>query len=55
MLDLVESLFQKEGIDYLRYDGSMSNVDRESALSHFKKSDGARVILIRFDRVFFPM
>ena len=51
MLDLVENLFRKEGIDYLRYDGSMSNVERENALSQFKKTtiDSPRVILIRLD------
>lgn len=47
MLNLVESLFHREGIDYLRYDGSMSNTARETALSQFKKSGGPRVILIR--------
>jgi len=46
MLDLVETLFAREGIRSLRYDGSMDRHARENALSTFKRAGGPKVILI---------
>lgn len=48
MLDLIEILFQREAIRYLRYDGKMTTQAREAALGTFKRAGGPRVILIRF-------
>ena len=49
MLDLVETLFAREGIRSLRYDGSMDRHARENALSTFKRAGGPKDILIRDD------
>jgi SNF2 family DNA or RNA helicase len=48
MLDLVESVFLRNGIQNLRYDGSMNREAREYVLSKFKQPGGPRVILIRY-------
>ena len=47
MLDLVESVFLRNGIQNLRYDGSMNREAREYVLSRFRQPGGPRVILIR--------
>ncbi|KAH9990105.1 SNF2 family N-terminal domain-containing protein [Russula vinacea] len=46
MLDLVESLFIRYGIQSLRYDGKMRSDAREAALVAFRRIGGPRVILI---------
>lgn len=46
MLDLIESLFVRYGIQSLRYDGSMGREAREAVLSRFRKPGGPKVILI---------
>lgn len=46
MLDLVETLFRRYGIQSLRYDGKMDRASREKALATFKGHDGPKVILI---------
>lgn len=48
MLDLVEMLFGRYGIQSLRYDGSMDRAAREAVLVRFRQPGGPRVILIRF-------
>lgn len=48
MLDLVEKLFYRYGIQHLRYDGKMNKEERETALSIFKKAGGPKVMLIRY-------
>ncbi|KAJ7685568.1 SNF2 family DNA-dependent ATPase [Mycena polygramma] len=48
MLDLIEPFLRKEGIRYVRYDGSMKPVDREAALNKIKVSAQTKVILISF-------
>jgi hypothetical protein len=47
MLDLVEILFSRYGIQNLRYDGKMDRAARDTTLATFKKSGGPKVILIR--------
>lgn len=49
MLDLVESLFSRYGIQSLRYDGTMTQVSREAVLARFRKTGGPKVILIRYE------
>ena len=51
MLDLVEMMFARYGIQNLRYDGSMDRSAREAVLKRFREPGGPRVILIRY--VFF--
>ncbi|KAI0070881.1 hypothetical protein K474DRAFT_1737680 [Panus rudis PR-1116 ss-1] len=46
MLDLVETLFARYGIQCLRYDGRMNREAREVTLARFRKSGGPKVILI---------
>lgn len=48
MLDLIELLLGRYGIQHLRYDGKMGREAREKSLSTFKKTGGPRVILIRY-------
>lgn len=48
MLDLIEMLFGRYGIQNLRYDGKMSREAREKSLGIFKKMGGPKVILIRY-------
>lgn len=48
MLDLIETLFARYGIQSLRYDGKMNREAREAVISRFKKPGGPKVILIRF-------
>ncbi|KAJ7074069.1 SNF2 family N-terminal domain-containing protein [Mycena amicta] len=48
MLDLVEPFLRREGVRYVRYDGSMKPVDREAALAKIKNSASIKVILISF-------
>ncbi len=52
MLDLVETLVFRHGIQNLRFDGSMDREAREAVLSQFRKSGGPKVILIRYIPVF---
>ena len=47
MLDLVEMLFARYGIQSMRYDGSMDRAAREAVLTRFRQPGGPRVILIR--------
>ncbi|KAI1172096.1 SNF2 family N-terminal domain-containing protein [Nemania sp. FL0916] len=45
MLDLVEPFLRKEGIRYVRYDGSMKNDAREAALHSLRHDSRVRVLL----------
>lgn len=47
MLDLVEMMFARYGIQSMRYDGSMDRAAREAVLARFRQPGGPRVILIR--------
>lgn len=47
MLDLVEILLSRYGIQTVRYDGKMDRSARDKALVIFKRYDGPKVILIR--------
>ncbi|KAK7677163.1 hypothetical protein QCA50_019872 [Cerrena zonata] len=46
MLDLIETLFARYGIQSLRYDGKMTREAREAVLARFRKPGGPKVILI---------
>jgi SNF2 family DNA or RNA helicase len=46
MLDLLETLLVRYGIQNLRYDGKMRSEAREAVLIAFRKAGGPRVILI---------
>ncbi|KAF9649722.1 hypothetical protein BDM02DRAFT_3186073 [Thelephora ganbajun] len=46
VLDLVETLFARRGIQNLRYDGKMNRGSREIVLATFKKPGGPRVLLL---------
>ncbi|KAK8065960.1 SNF2 family N-terminal domain-containing protein [Apiospora hydei] len=45
MLDIVERFFRKDGIRYVRYDGSMKNDAREAALDSLRSDPKTRVLL----------
>ncbi|KAK7953734.1 SNF2 family domain-containing protein [Apiospora saccharicola] len=45
MLDIVERFFRKDGIRYVRYDGSMKNDAREAALDSLRGDPRTRVLL----------
>jgi hypothetical protein len=47
MLNLIEILFSRHGIQSLRFDGKMDRAARDSTLATFKKAGGPKVILIR--------
>ncbi|KAG6856050.1 hypothetical protein H0H87_008064 [Tephrocybe sp. NHM501043] len=46
MLDLLDILFSRYGIQSLRFDGKMDRIARDQVLSTFKKPGGPKVILI---------
>ena len=46
MLDLLETVLMRHGIQNLRYDGQMQSETRSAALVAFRKTGGPRVILI---------
>ncbi|KAH9054910.1 SNF2 family DNA-dependent ATPase [Lactarius vividus] len=46
MLDLIETLLARNGIQNLRYDGKMRSEAREAALAGFRRMGGPKVILI---------
>jgi SNF2 family DNA or RNA helicase len=46
MLDLLETLLARYGIQNLRYDGKMRSEAREAALANFRRVSGPKVILI---------
>ncbi|GJJ08897.1 hypothetical protein Clacol_003117 [Clathrus columnatus] len=46
MLDLVEKLLLKDGVDCIRYDGRMSRVERDTAVAEFRKRSGPPIMLI---------
>ncbi|KAF9453312.1 hypothetical protein P691DRAFT_658741 [Macrolepiota fuliginosa MF-IS2] len=48
MLDLIMPFLKEKGIRFVRYDGSMTPVDREAALAKIRDSVDVRVILISF-------
>ena len=48
VLNLIETLFGRYGIQSLRYDGKMSREAREKTLVQFKQIGGPKVILIRY-------
>ncbi|KAF7322364.1 hypothetical protein HMN09_00014300 [Mycena chlorophos] len=48
MLDLIEPFLRREGIRYVRYDGSMKPPEREAALERIKNHANTKVILISF-------
>ncbi|KAI0434215.1 SNF2 family N-terminal domain-containing protein [Xylaria sp. FL1042] len=45
MLDLVEPFLRKEGLKYVRYDGSMKNDAREASLHSLRNDKNTRVLL----------
>lgn len=45
MLDIVERFFRKDGIRYVRYDGSMKNDAREAALDSLRNDPRTRVLV----------
>lgn len=45
MLDLVEPFLRKEGMKYVRYDGSMKNDAREASLHSLRNDKNTRVLL----------
>ncbi|KAI0875702.1 hypothetical protein GGS24DRAFT_454080 [Hypoxylon argillaceum] len=45
MLDLVEPFLRKEGLKYVRYDGSMKNDAREASLHSLRNDKSTRVLL----------
>ncbi|KDN37414.1 hypothetical protein K437DRAFT_259799 [Tilletiaria anomala UBC 951] len=47
-LDLVEPFLKEEGLNYVRYDGSMRPDARETALHTIKNRDDCKIILISF-------
>ncbi|KAG5651444.1 hypothetical protein H0H81_008625 [Sphagnurus paluster] len=51
MLDLLDILFSRYGIQSLRFDGKMDRFQRDSVLSTFKKPGGPKVILISLNLV----
>ena len=51
VLDLVETLFARKGMQNLRYDGKMDKGSREIALATFKKPGGPKVLLLRYARI----
>jgi len=46
MIDLVMKIFEKEGIEALRFDGRMSQRAREDALSKFQSQGGPPILMI---------
>ncbi|RDB23958.1 putative ATP-dependent helicase C23E6.02 [Hypsizygus marmoreus] len=46
MLDLIDILFSRHGIQSLRFDGKMDRYQRDAVLTSFKTPGGAKVILI---------
>ncbi len=46
MLDLVETVLSRYGMQFLRYDGKMRSEARDATLIAFRKTGGPRVILI---------
>ncbi|RDB17334.1 hypothetical protein Hypma_001783 [Hypsizygus marmoreus] len=48
MLDLIEPFLRVQGVEYVRYDGSMDAKAREAALEVIKKIRSVHVILISF-------
>lgn len=50
MLDLLDILFSRHGIQSLRFDGKMDRHARDTVLSTFKQQGGPKVILIRYAR-----
>ncbi|OCH84032.1 hypothetical protein OBBRIDRAFT_799429 [Obba rivulosa] len=48
MLDIIEPFLRAEGIKFVRYDGSMSKIERDAALEKIRSSSSTRVILISF-------
>ncbi|KAL0952817.1 hypothetical protein HGRIS_007042 [Hohenbuehelia grisea] len=46
MLNLLETLFSRHGIQSLRYDGSMDRSARDDTLARFRSAGGPKVILI---------
>ncbi|KIK96178.1 hypothetical protein PAXRUDRAFT_826224 [Paxillus rubicundulus Ve08.2h10] len=48
MLDLIEPFLDAEGIQHVRYDGSMSKDKREASLEKIRNSKSTRCILISF-------
>lgn len=47
-MDLVETLFARNGIQNVRYDGKMDRGSREIAVTTFKKPGGPKVMLLRY-------
>ncbi|KAF8513714.1 SNF2 family N-terminal domain-containing protein [Hysterangium stoloniferum] len=48
MLDLLEPFLQQRGIKHVRYDGSMTQKQREASLEKIRTNKSTRVILISF-------
>jgi SNF2 family DNA or RNA helicase len=46
MLDLLDTLLTRHGIQRLRYDGKMRTEARDAVLVAFRKAGGPKVILI---------
>ncbi|WWC86455.1 uncharacterized protein L201_001332 [Kwoniella dendrophila CBS 6074] len=47
-LDLCEPFLKRQGVAYVRYDGSMKNDKRQESLDKIKNHSGTKVILISF-------
>jgi SNF2 family DNA or RNA helicase len=48
MLDLIEIVFSRHGIQSTRFDGTMSKASRDQVLAQFKRPGRPNVILIRY-------
>ncbi|KAF9007048.1 SNF2 family DNA-dependent ATPase [Cyathus striatus] len=46
MLDLIEIIFSRHGIRFLRFDGKMDRASRDRTIARFKRPGGPKVILI---------
>jgi SNF2 family DNA or RNA helicase len=46
MLDLLDTLFMRQGIRSLRYDGRMNREQRDRVLREFKQPGGPKIICI---------
>lgn len=46
MLDLLDILLAREGVRTLRFDGKMDRLERDRAITSFKRAGGPKVMLI---------
>lgn len=45
MLDIIEPFLEKDDFNYVRYDGSMRNEDREESLRRLREDENTRILL----------